>query len=170
MEKKVTSSVMMAVVIALILIVVNLVIYFTDLWLQKWAAYSAFFLFFGAIIAVVIIHGKELDNNVTFGKLFGFGFRTAAAVTCFLIAYTILFNVLMPEAKEKYLEFFREQTMKQPNVTEEATDKAVQFMSNGWMLISIISILLWYLILGCIASLIGAAIGKKQPRPEFENV
>jgi amino acid transporter len=170
MKKKVTSSVMMAVVIALILIVINLVVYFADLWLEMWAAYSGFVLLFIAILVAVIIHGKEKENNVTFGKLFGFGFRTVAGVACIIILYTILFNVLMPEAKEKYLEFFREQTLKQPNATEESADTAVQFVSKGWMLISIISILLWYLIIGCIASLIGAAIAKKQPRPEFENV
>ena len=99
MEKKVTSSVMMAIVITLVLIVVNLVVYFTDLWREMWAAYSGFFLLFIAIIWVVIVHGKERENNVTFGRLFGFGFKTAAAVTCLMILYTLLFNVLMPEAK-----------------------------------------------------------------------
>lgn len=170
MEKKVTSSVMMGIVIALVLIVIQLVVYFTGLWREMWAAYLGFVLLFIGILVAVIVHGKEMENNVTFGKLFGFGFKTAAAAACIMILFTILFNVLMPEAKEDYLELMREQTLKQPNATEEQADTAVNFVRNGWMIISIISIILWYLVLGCVASLIGAAVAKKQPRPEFENI
>ncbi len=169
-KKKVTSSVMMAIVITLVLIVVNLVVYFTDLWREMWAAYSGFFLFFVGIIWVVVVHGKERENNVTFGKLFGFGFKTSAAVACLMILYTLLFNVLMPEAKERYLEFMREQTLKNPNATEQTADQAVKFVGDNFILFAVIGSIFWFLILGCIASLIGAAVAKKQPRPEFENV
>jgi amino acid transporter len=170
MEKKVTSSVMMAVVITLVLIVVNLVVYFTDLWREMWAAYSGFLLLFVAIIVAVVIHGKERENNVTFGRLFGFGFKTVAAVACLMILYTWLFNFLVPEAKEKYLEYLREQTLKNPRATEETADQTVKLVGDNFLLFAIIGTILWYLVLGCIASLIGAAVAKKQPRPEFENV
>lgn len=170
MEKKVTSSVMMAVMITLLLIVVHLLTYFTDLWRQMWAAYAGFGLFFIAIIVVTILHSKEMTTTPTFGNLFGFGFKTAAAVTCLMILYTILFNVLLPEAKEKYLEFLREQTLKNPNATEEIADQTVNMVGKNFLLFSILGTVFWYLILGCIAALIGAAAGDKKPRAEFENV
>lgn len=171
MEKKETSSVMMAVVISLMLIISHLVIYFTGLWREMWAAYLSFGLFFIAIIVVVIIHSREKKTTPTFGNLFGFGFKTVAAVTSLMILYTILFNVLMPEAKEQYLVFLREQTLKNPNATEEMADKTVEMFGNNFMLLSVLGTLFWYLILGCIASLIGAAAGDKKPRiAEFENI
>lgn len=170
MEKKVTSSVMMAVVISLVLIITHLLVYFTGLWREMWAAYCGFALFFIAIIVVVIVHSKEMTTTPTFGNLFGFGFKTAAAVTCLMILYTVLFNVLMPEAKDQYLEFLREQTLKNPNATEEVADQTVKMVGNNFLLFSIIGTVFWYLILGCIGALVGAAAGDKKPRAEFENV
>jgi hypothetical protein len=171
MEKKVTSSVAMGVLVALILVVCNLVVHFSGLWREMWAAYSGFALLFIAAIVVVILHAKETGYRGSFGNLFSFGFRTTAATICLMVLYTILFNLIFPEAKAKYLELVRERSLQRPEATEQDVTRLVDWVSNNYILFSVIGIVFWFLVLGGVGSLIGAAVSKKnQPATDFDNI
>lgn len=170
MEKKVTSSVMMGLMVALVLIVISLVTYFTGVYTESWNQYLGFVILFAAILISVLIHAKEVDYRDTFGKLFGFGFKVAATATCIMILYVVLSSFLFPDVKTKIMEVARENALKQPNANPDQVEQGMQFFEKNFTLFVILGIIFWYLVIGCVASLIGAAVAKKRPASEFENV
>lgn len=171
MEKKITSPVNAGIIISLILIVLTLVLYFTNLYTQQWSQYIGFVIFLGGIIWAVRNHGKELDYTATFGNLFGFGFKTAAVITCIMILYTILSGYIFPDIKEKIIANATEQALAKPGVNEEQVRKGMEMFANNYNLFIIMGILFWYLAIGAISSLVGAALTKKTPKPvKFDDI
>ena len=69
----------------------------------------------------------------------------------------------MPEMKEKALEMSRTELEKNPQMTEETIDKALEFTSKYFFLFGVVGSLFSYAFIGGIASLIGAGIAKKNP-------
>jgi hypothetical protein len=172
MEKKATSSTTMGLLVGLILIVCSLVIYFTGLYTETWAQYIGFVLLFGGIILSVLMHAKEVDNQTTFGKLFGFGFKVTAAVTVLMIVFVVLQGMIFPDIKTRFMEVARDQAYKYPEAAanKDAIDQNLSMVEKNFTFIVILGILFWYLVIGAIASLIGAAIPKKRPVTKFENI
>src|SRR5690349_17057091 len=119
MEKKVTSSVTMGLLIALIMIVFSLVTYFTGLYTETWAQYAGFFILCASIFIAVLIHAKERQNYATYGQLFGFGFRTTATITVIMILYVVLSGFLFPDVKTRMLELANERALQgSPNASQ----------------------------------------------------
>lgn len=172
MEKKATSSVVMGLLITLVLIVISLVMYFTDLYMETWNQYLGFVILFAGVIIAVLMHAKEVNYHATFGNLFGFGFKVTAAITVLMILYVIISGFIFTDVKTRYMEMAREQMAKsQQNASADQIEQGMQFMEKNFTLFIILGILFWYLVCGAIASLIGAAVAKKRPPvAEFENV
>ncbi|AXY74430.1 DUF4199 family protein [Paraflavitalea soli] len=169
MEKKTTSAVTVGFLTGLVLVVLALVVYFTKLYLEKWGQYLGLGIFMAAIIWAVINHGKETNHSAGFGTLFGFGFKTVAVVICIMVIYTALSGYLFPDVKEAIIENSRAEALKQPNVSEADVEQGLQMFAKNYTMFIIMIILFWYLVLGVIASLIGAAVTKKIPQSPFEN-
>ena len=104
MEKKATSPIVPAIIVSLILIVLTIVIYFSGLYAQNWSQYVGFAILVVGIIWAIINHAKEKSNQVTYGNLFGFGFKVAAIITCFMILYTVLAGFIFPDMKQKIID------------------------------------------------------------------
>ncbi|MBY0535109.1 MAG: DUF4199 domain-containing protein [Chitinophagaceae bacterium] len=170
-ENKVTSSVLAGFFIGLILIVFALITYFTGLYTESWNQWVGVLLLGGGIIFAVINNSKERDHKVTFGNLFAFGFKTVAIITLMMIAYTLLFNALFPDVKEKIIDLARENALKNPGqATDQQIEQGMEMFSKNYTLFLIIGILFWYLVGGLVASLLGAAIAKKDgAEAPFEN-
>jgi di/tricarboxylate transporter len=173
MEKKVTSAGLMGLLIGLILIAYSLAMYFTDLYMETWNQYAGIALFFAAILIAILLHAKEVDNQTTYGKLFGFGFKVTAIVVLLMVIYAFLSNYIFPDVKTRFIEAARENAFKDPKAAEnkEAIEKGLEMWEKNFMVFLIGGMIFSYLVIGCIASLIGAAIPKKRPPvAEFENV
>ena len=110
-----------------------------------------------------------MNHNVTFGNVFAHGFKVSAVVTAFTIILTVLFILLMPEVKEKAAEIARQQMEESGKMSNSQIEESVATMNRLFYVIVIGFIILMYLIVGLIASLIGAAIAKKDPRAPFET-
>ena len=107
METKVMTPQMRGLIIGLVLIVISVVMQITITDYNKMRQYGwvSFALIVGAIIWATLSFAKEMDGNVTFGNVFAYGFKTTAAMTIIVLAYTLLaVTVLFPEMKEKALE------------------------------------------------------------------
>jgi amino acid transporter len=166
MEKKITTHVVKGLIISLILIVLGLVTYFTGLYLKNWIQYAVMLIFMAGIVWAVFSFGKEKNNEVTFGNLFAHGFKTAAVVTCIMIVYSVVFGYIFPEMKEKIIEQTQEQMSEKAGVTQAQIDQTVELMKKSFTLFMILGLIFWYLLVGVIASLIGAGVAKKnQPSP-----
>jgi len=164
MKKKTTSPVVAGLLISAVLIVFGLVMYFTNLYMETWNQYLGMVLICIGIIWAVINHGKEKEANVTFGGLFGYGFKTTAVIICITIAYILIFNYIFPDVKEAIINKSKEQAL-----TAQA-EKGIEMLEKNYTLFMVIGIIFWYAVIGAVSSLIGAAVTKKDPKPAFDNV
>jgi len=169
MEKKVTTSLTMGVIISLILIVIAIIGYITGIDQQTWYRWISILIFGGAIIYTCINYGKQSDSNVTFGNTFAFGFKTSAVVTCIMIVFLIIFILVFPDIKEKAMDTARKQMEEKNQLSQEQIENALAFAKKSFMVFLIVGAVFLYLIAGVIFSLIGAAVTKKNPQSPFQN-
>ncbi len=165
MEQTITTSSTKGIVISLILIVIALVTYFLNLDPEGSSRYVSFGIFIVGIILSINIYGKQIDHNATFGNYFAHGFKVAALVTAIMVIYIIIFVYLFPDVKEKGMEAARKSMEEKGNLSQEQINQGMDITKRFFMVFIIAGTLLGYLIFGAIASLIGAGITKKNPRP-----
>jgi uncharacterized membrane protein YciS (DUF1049 family) len=162
MEKKVTTHFTKGLIIGLVMVAIGLVFQVMDIY-EQWVSWLVLGLYFIAIIWACISYAKDMDGDVTFGKVFSHGFKTAAIVALIGIASFVVTFLIMPEIKEKALEKARENMAQNPKMTEEMIDQAISWTDKFFFLFGIIGSLFGYAFTGLIASLIGGAVAKKNP-------
>lgn len=169
METKVTTPVVKGLIISMILIVIGLAIYFSGQMGNKSLGYLQYLILLGGIIWACINYANQLNNNVTFGNLFAHGFKTTAVVTVIIIAYTILaFKVLFPDMQEMLIQQ-AELEMEKQSMSDSQREQATSMMKNYMVPFAIGGILFFFMVIGLIASLIGAAVAKKKPLDPFQQ-
>jgi Protein of unknown function (DUF4199) len=123
------------------------------------------FVFMILIIIAQNVHAKSLQGDITYGNLFAMGFKTTAIAVCLYVVFIFLFILFVPGFKEHSLLMTRQKMELKGTLSEDQIDNIVKGYSKYYMVITISTILFIDLILGVIASLIGAAIPKKNPHP-----
>jgi len=120
----------------------------------------------GLIFAIVIIlsctnFSKINGGDVTFGQVFANGFKTTAVITVLFALVYVIFYLLIPEYKEKMIEFSTQQQAAN-GVTPEQAAQGREIMEKYFLPFAVGGIVFIDLLIGVIASLIGAAIAKKK--------
>ncbi|HXS57091.1 MAG TPA: DUF4199 domain-containing protein [Hanamia sp.] len=163
MEQPITTTSTKGVVIALILVVLALASYFLDMKANgplQWLGYAVFI---GGIIWSIMSYGKQINHNSTFGNYFAHGFKVAALVTAIMIIYVIAFIFIFPDFKEKAIDEARKSMEAKNNLTQEQITAGLDMTRKFFMVFLVGGTLLGYLFFGALASLIGAAVTKKEP-------
>jgi len=170
MEKKVTSPVVKGLIISLALIVFAVVTYLANQLENKALGYLQYVILFAGIVWACISYANEKDNYVTFGNVFGHGFKTTAFVSAVMAVYVLLaFKVLFPELMDKSLEIARAEMEKNSALSEDDIDKGMDISRQYMTPIVVASTLFGLMFFGTIFSLIGAAIAKKKPVTPFDK-
>jgi len=169
--KKNSSDVMSkAILISLILIVVDLIGGFAHLRFASWFKWVSITVLIVGLIVACINWGKQKNDEVSFGKVFGYGFKITALVTLFMIIYTVLsIFLIFPEFKDELLVYTRTNMEAKGGLTEDQIDKAVSFTKEYFAAFAFIGTIFFTLIVGCIGSLLGAAFTKKSEASVFQN-
>jgi hypothetical protein len=162
MEKKVTTHFTKGLVIGLIMVAIGLVFQVMDIY-ERWVQWLTLGIYLVAIIWACISYANDMEGNITFGKVFGHGFKTAAIVALIAIAAFAVTYFIMPEIKDKALEKAREQMAENPKMTEEMIDQAITMTGKFFFLFGVVGALFGYAFIGLIGSLIGAGVAKKNP-------
>ena len=169
-ENKVTTPLTKGLIIALVIIVLDIIAGFAGYRFESWYNWIPLLIFCAFIIWACINYANQMNNAVTFGNVFSHGFKTTAIVTCILIVYTLLsIYVIFPNTKELALEKQRQQMERNPQITEEMADQAMEITSRMFTLIVVGSALIGNIIAGALASVLGAAFAKKNPPAPFNN-
>ncbi len=164
MGNKTLSNLNAALILLLIMIVYTLVINLGGLQANTKLGWISYIIVVGGIMLLVMKYGKDMHNNITFGNLFAYGFKTTAFLILFYIAFIIIFYLVFPEYKARLLDIARENALK--NVTpdtKEQTEKGIEIFQRFFWVSIIAGVLISFAILGAIGAVIGAAITKKQP-------
>jgi hypothetical protein len=162
MDQTVTPVTTKGLILGLILIVIALVIYFSGIDMTSGIQYLGYLIFLAGIIFCITQYGKQINHTATFGNYFAHGFKISAIVTIIMIVYVIAFILVFPEFKDKAMEVARK-NMQSKNLSEEQIDTALGWSRKFFTTFLIAGTLVGYLVFGAIASLIGAAVTKKNP-------
>ena len=170
MENKVTTPVTKGLIIVLILAVLDVVGGFTGIKWEQWFNWIPLAIFIVGIIWACISFANQMNNAVTFGNVFGHGFKTAAVVTCLMIVYILIsIYVIFPDTREIAIEKARQQMESNPQITEDMADQAIEMTRKSFVLFAVLASLFTYMIVGAIAAVLGAAFAKKNPPTPFSN-
>ncbi|HEY8388193.1 MAG TPA: DUF4199 domain-containing protein [Parasegetibacter sp.] len=165
MENKITSHITKGLVIALILMVFSVIIYLTGNNTASWAQWSSFAIFMGGIVWSCANFANQKEGNITFGNVFAHGFKTSTVVACLMVVFLLLMNAVFPEIKDMAIDQAREELYKQPGLSDDQIDMSLNMVSQYYTVMMIGGTLLGYILLGLVASLIGAGVAKKNPQP-----
>lgn len=150
------------ILISLIIIIIGIAGYFTDLAFSSWYSWAVNGLLVLAIIFACVHYANQKDGYVTFGNVFGHGFKVTAVVTVILLIYTLLaMTVLFPDMKQRIFDMQQAQ-MEEKNLPDDQIETAMNMMKKYFMLFLVLGVIVGNLIFGCIGSLIGAAAAKKR--------
>jgi Protein of unknown function (DUF4199) len=162
-QKKPISHFVAGLVIGAVLIVYTLILYFTGNQQNNALVYLSYLLLLAGLILFINLYGKAMNNQVTFGNLFGYGFKTTAFLALIMIAFTVIFFLAFPDVKEKMFDVAREKMEERGRMTDDQIEQGIQTWKKMFWVFVIGGIILFYAIIGAIGSLIGAAITKKKP-------
>jgi NADH:ubiquinone oxidoreductase subunit 6 (subunit J) len=169
MENKKLSNLNAGLLLFLLMVVFTLIINMGGFQRNSKLNWLSYLIIVCGITLLVIKYGKDMGNNVTFGNLFGYGFKTIAITTIFFIAFSLLFYTVFPEYKTQLLEISRENAMQKATPeNREQMEKGIEMFQRFFWVAMIAGILVSFAILGAIGSLIGAAIAKKEPNQVIE--
>ena len=170
METKVTTHIAKGLILSAISIVFSVVMYVFNLFEYSWLSWINTAIIMGGLIYGNILYANQNSNNVTFGYLFAHGFKTTAVVIVITTAYTFLaFKVLFPDMIDIILEISRKQMLANPKMTDEMIEQAIGMTKKFFIPFAIGGTILGTGFTGAIASLIGAAVAKKNPIDPFSN-
>lgn len=164
MQQKVTPTTVKGFIIGLIMIVISIIASFMELQANGYFQWLGYGIFLIGVILSISQYGKQINYNSTFGNYFAHGFKVSALVTLMMIVFLVIFMTVFPEFKDKAMEEAKK-GMAEKNMSEDQVEQALNMTKKFFMVFLIGGALLGYLLFGAIASVIGAAITKKDPHP-----
>ena len=162
-ENKIMSPQIKGLLIALIVIILGIGGYYSELGFSNWFNWAVNGVMVVAIIIACIHFANQKEGYVTFGNVFMHGFKISAVIAAIVLVYSVLaFTVLFPDMKERMFEMQQAQ-MEKSGLDGDKLEQAMTMMKKYFMIGVVLGVIFGTLILGCIASLIGAAVAKKKP-------
>lgn len=156
------SHIPYGLVSGLAMVVLSVIIYVLKLYSQSWLSWISILILFIGVILSCTNYAKINGGNVTFGNVFSNGFKTAAIAAIITVAVAVLMLFVFPDMKETAMEMARAQMEKQGQ-SEEVIEKGLEVTRKMYGVFVIGGQLFSVMFFGAIASLIGAAIAKKNP-------
>lgn len=150
-------------IIAAVVIIYSLILNFMGLEQNKSLGWLAYCLLLVGLIFFISQYAKAKNYQVTFGGLFGYGFKTTAFLTLILVAFLLIFFLAFPEFKTKIIDASRSAMESQGKMSDDQIDQAIGMFSKNFLLFTVGGACFMYLVIGAIGSLIGAAVTKKRP-------
>lgn len=158
---------MAGLVCAGVMILLSLVMQFTDMSRNTSAGFAVIAVFMVLIAVFVYLYARSMGGE-RFGPLFTYGFKATAVATLLTIAFQVVFFLVFPEYRDQMFEIAREQMVKQGQLTGDQISQALDGMRKFFWPMVIGGSLFNTLIAGAIGSLIGAGIAPKREARAFE--
>jgi len=158
------------IILAAVQIILTLVTMSTGVKQGGASGWISWFLLILGLVLFVNMYGKANNYQLSFGNLFGYGFKATAIAMLLVIAFTVLIFVAMPDMKEKIFEEARRGMEEQNKLSDADIEKGMEFMEKFFYVFMVGGILLSYAILGAVGSLIGAAITKRRPHNPLDQL
>jgi hypothetical protein len=170
MENKVTSHIIKGAILGAFSILFSIIIYIFNLFAIKELNWISYAVIVGGIIYGNILYANQNGNNVSFGNIFAHGFKTTAVLIVITVVYTYLsVKVLFPDMIDKIIDMSRVEMEKNPKLTDEMIEQGITMTKKFFIPFAVGGVLIFTGFMGAIASLIGAAVAKKNPIDPFKQ-
>ena len=166
MEKK-NTHIAYGFITGIVMVIIGLIIYLVGAAFKPGMQYVAYIPFLGGIILNALAYSKANDGYVTFGNVFGSGFKASMIVTIVIVIWSVASMAIFPEMKEKAMTMAREQMAKNPKVTDEQIESAMNITKKYWTAFLVAGATLGTLFYGAIFALVGALVAKKKGEKIF---
>ena len=171
MENKEIKPSVAGLILGLVSIVFFLVYYFTGLIYERnVVTFLPMVVFVVLVIVFINMWAKAKHNAVTYGKCFGYGFSAISIAALIVFFFMVVFIYAFPDYKVRMMDVIREQMNQNAQISDEQKEKALTMVSKMFMISTLGGSLFGNLVVGTIASLIGAAIPKKVEANPFSQV
>jgi uncharacterized membrane protein YciS (DUF1049 family) len=168
MNNKITSHITKGLIIAAVLSLLDLAAGIWDFKLTPAFRWVPMIVLSGSLIWACVSFGAQNNYTESFGNLFAHGFKTTAVVGCIFVIYTLLaVLVIFPGTKDIALEEARKQMERKGDVSEENIKQGLAITRRFFIPFTIAGSLFGTILVGAMASLIGAAVTKKKPQSPF---
>ena len=121
------------------------------------------------LVIVINLYGNAKKSHVTFSELFSYGFKTTAVYTVIFVGFLILFSIVLPDFKTTALAETRKQMEAGPNVRQQQVTESLTALEKYFWVFAIGGTTLFFVIIGAVGSLLGAAITKKVPQTPIDQ-
>lgn len=162
-EQKPISHIVAGLIIGAFMIVYSIALNFMGLMQQQALGWIGYGILIVGIIIFINLYGKSKNNYVGFGGLFGYGFKATAIIALLMAVFLIAFFMLFPEFKDKIMDAAREGMEKRESMTDDQIEQGLSMFEKNFLLFTVGGAVFMYVLLGCVASLIGAGITRKKP-------
>lgn len=164
-SKKPISTIVAGLILAFALIVMSSIFSLAgDSTSRPGGGWISYLIIIGGLILFIHLYAKSQNNYVSFGDLFSYGFKTTAMMTLVFLIFIVILAIAFPEMKEKALEAARDEMEGQRRMSDSDIETGMELMEKYFWVFMAGATMLGFLIVGCIGSLIGAAITKKNPK------
>jgi hypothetical protein len=160
MERKQTHLLYGALT-GLAVVIVMLSLHVAGLSFEPWAQYVSYIPFLVGLILNAIAYSKANDHFVTYGNVWGSGFKASAIITLVVLAWSFISTLLFPEMHEKAMEMARAK-MEERSMDEEQIEQALNMTKRFFIPFMIAGVVFGYMIAGAIFSAIAAIFPKKK--------
>jgi hypothetical protein len=143
------------------MIILGVILYIAGLAFKPGVQYLVYIPFFIGVIINANAFSKANDGFVTFGNVFSSCFKACAIITIVGLAWGFISLMIFPEMLDKIMEMSRD-GMEKKNMSSEQIEQGMEFMKKYFKVFMIGGIVFFYMLLGAVFSLIGAAIAKKK--------
>ena len=151
----------------LAMIVVGVIFQVMKMSTTPWAQWLPMVVLLTGVILNAQAFSKANDADITFGQAFGSCFKATAIIAIVMVAWSFIALLIFPQIYTQAMEKIQTD-MDGKHVSEEQADMAINMTKKYFKVFMVAGALFGTLLAGALASLIGAAVAKKSPRPQFD--
>ncbi|MGN7823281.1 DUF4199 domain-containing protein [Chitinophaga varians] len=150
-------------IISAIMVVLSVLFYILNLSQEKWAQWVGTLVMGVGIVLASINFSKINDGHVTFGNVFMNGFQASLIIAVITVIFSVIMVLIFPDIIEKIMETSR-LDMEKKGMPEEQIEQGINFARKFFLIFMVIGGIFLSVICGVIASVIGAAIARKDAK------
>ncbi|HZI00540.1 MAG TPA: DUF4199 domain-containing protein [Flavisolibacter sp.] len=167
-QRKPISPIIAGLIVAGVAVIFSLLLSVTGAEGSRGLGLLNYIIIIAALAFLIVQYGKANRNQMSFGELFGYGFKATAIYTLIFLIFLAIMVVMSPDMKQKTLEVARVEMEKQGR-TDAEIDQAINIADRYYMVGLLGGSVFMLVLIGTIGSLIGAAVTKKNPKTPFDQ-
>lgn len=161
-QTKPVSHIVAGILIAAVVVLVSLTMALTSGSSPQGGWISYLFIILGLVIFIQR-YARANDYTLSFGELFSYGFKTSTIVTLIFVVFLIILSLAYPQMKQNVIDATRLEMEKQKGFKDSDIETVIQGIDKYFWILVIGSSMFFFVLVGALGSLLGAAITKKRP-------